>query len=398
MNKSYLVTVIIPTRNRQIFAYECVKYIISLDLNIQIIVTDNSDDEQLRELLSAFSDSEELKYIYSPNQIACIDNYELAASMASGEFLCAIGDDDTVLPCIIDVAVWMKKNNIDAVKYSTNLNYWWPQKDTGFFDKKRRGCVWCGDVNAVARKLDTLQGVIDLLKNGCQNYSDFDLVKSYHGLVKTSKMVEIKRRSNRFYGGCSPDIYSSVCLSLLEDICCYEIGLPFTLPGVCYLSTSSDSEKGKHSGELKNAPQFIGMSEPYKWDNEIPPYYTVQTIWAETAIKAIKSMHREELISQYFNKSRLYEEMLSKNPMHRKQIIDLIGDGYLFYSNNCDCKRDSRLKKFFRRIKKLMKKQIMVKTGCHTIGVAANYVWLFLKRKYKRINESTDLFINISDV
>ena len=111
MKHNYLLTVIVPTRNRQKYALKCIEYILSLKLNIQLIVCDNSDNRSLEENVKAFETDPCFKYVYISQRIACVDNYETAASLAEGEYFCAIGDDDTILPNKINVTLWMKKNN-----------------------------------------------------------------------------------------------------------------------------------------------------------------------------------------------------------------------------------------------------------------------------------------------
>ena len=80
------------------------------------------------------------------------------------------------------------------------------------------------------------------------------------------------------------------------------VNTPFTLPGVCATSGTADSLTGRHTGELKDAPHFRGHVD-YKWEESVPYVYSVNTIWAETAIKAVKenggniSLNNDE----YFN-------------------------------------------------------------------------------------------------
>ena len=140
MNKyKYLISVIIPTRNRQIYAQAAVRHILGISKEIQIIVQDNSDNMSLRKDLEDLLNNEQIIYNYIGERIAGIDNYNIAASYAEGEFFCAIGDDDTVLPNIIDCAKWMKRNNIDAVKPSKDLVYWWPDSKNIRSKKRKYG-------------------------------------------------------------------------------------------------------------------------------------------------------------------------------------------------------------------------------------------------------------------
>ena len=59
--KEYLISVIIPTRNRQLYAKAAVRQIISISDKIEVIVHDNSDDESLRDSLKDLMDLSQLK-------------------------------------------------------------------------------------------------------------------------------------------------------------------------------------------------------------------------------------------------------------------------------------------------------------------------------------------------
>ena len=79
--KDFLISVIIPTRNRQSYAEAAVKNILSLGSDIQIIVQDNSNDDSLYRRLKTLIDGDRLVYHYRKDKIAGIDNYNIAASM-----------------------------------------------------------------------------------------------------------------------------------------------------------------------------------------------------------------------------------------------------------------------------------------------------------------------------
>ena len=125
-----LVSIIIPTRNRQTYTDKTLRTILSYKSPIEIIVQDNSDDNTLADMIADILDDDHVIYHHINNRIAGVDNYNIAAQYATGEFFCAIGDDDIVLPNIIDCAVWMKRNQIDAVLPSKQSTYFWPDENS----------------------------------------------------------------------------------------------------------------------------------------------------------------------------------------------------------------------------------------------------------------------------
>lgn len=312
MNKEpYLISVIIPTRNRQKYAKAAVNTILSLGNDIQIIVQDNSNDHLLKQLLYDVIDNDRVIYHYIENKIAGVDNYNLAAQYATGKYFCAIGDDDTVLPEIIDCAQWMEKNDIDIVLPSKLLTYFWPKTNNDI--KTKHSFLGIGSFSGKVEKINPVSEIEKLLKNGGQHYLQLKLPGSYHCLVKTSCMKEVQITTGKYYGGLSPDMFSVVCLSLLPNIKAVYLDYPISLPGVCPKSTSAESDSGKHIGRLEDAPHFVGLIDYYKWDESVPKIYSVQTIWCETMIHAIKAMKREELIGSYFSREALISYLYYEN-------------------------------------------------------------------------------------
>jgi len=322
----FLISIIIPTRNRQVYCEAVVRQILKMDNRIQVIVNDNSDTMQLKDAFSDLHNNESLVYNYVPNRISAVENYNMAAGFATGEYLCALGDDDIILPSIIECALWMKENSIDAVKPFKKMNYWWPDERRDEGDAKKYGLLSSSVFSGKCKQSNPYDGVLDVLASGGQGYMASAMIGSYHGLVRMECMNMVKAITGCYYGGCSPDIYSATCLSLLPNIRFMEIDYPISLPGMCPQSTSAASVNGTHVGRLEDAPHFVGMKKPYQWDSRIPRYYSVETIWAEAFIKALTDMKHQDMIEEFFDFQKLYNAMIKNNPMQREEIIRVIGE------------------------------------------------------------------------
>ncbi len=316
--KTPLVSIIIPTKNRQEFCLQCIRHIVSLNLNdIEIIVQDNSDTRSLRSLLDTSNLLKYTIYEYCGKILSFVDNFSKAVEKCSGEYICMIGDDDTILPNLLSVAKYAKRNDIDAV-IPRLLTYFWPSKnpiktewENGFlatlpFRKEKYEIV------------DSIQALRKLIQNNFQDYQNLEVPRIYHGLVKRSCIEEVKRISGVYFGGLTPDMFMSVSLCfIVKKVVSYT--KPFTISGICPKSGSADSATGRHTGELKDAPHFRGHSN-YNWTTSVPYIYTVETIWAETGIQAIIMMNENEFL-QFYSPKNFTLILAKKYPQFTSQLL-----------------------------------------------------------------------------
>lgn len=320
----YLISVIIPTRNRQRYAEAAARQILALNQDIQVILQDNSDDDSLASATADLTNNEHFVYHHIAERVAFVDNYEIAASYAEGEYFIALGDDDGLLSNITECVLWMKKNGIDAIKPAVSSAYRWPDPASSS-QQLRDGVFSTTWYTGKCKRVNTEDAIKQLLEHGGQEYLIFPVAGTYHKVVRMELMKSVKAITGRYYGGLTPDMYSATCLSLLPDIKFVEMDYPISLPGICPSSASAKSSKGEHSGDLSSAPHFIGLKEPYVWDKRIPRYYSVETIWADTFLHAIEDMGRGELISSYFNEDYLLYFLYKNNPNRKNDIENLIG-------------------------------------------------------------------------
>ena len=276
------LSIIIPTKNRQIYACKCVETLLKkLSGGYEIIIQDNSDDDSLRSMLGDRIDGVKLKYDYESECLSFCDNFERGLLMSSGDYAIMIGDDDCVLPGIIELTDIIRKKGVESVIFPTCHSYYWPNAL-----QSGEGKLVIRDQKPYVKTLYTKGAIEKMAEFGDYDYQKYNFPKIYHGIVKRECLDKIKEKTGYSFGGLTPDIYSAVALSFYIDKILY-VNTPFTLPGVCAKSGSADSLTGRHTGELKDAPHFRGHVD-YQWDEAIPYIYSVNTIWAETAFKAIK--------------------------------------------------------------------------------------------------------------
>ncbi|MBS6375021.1 MAG: glycosyltransferase [Erysipelotrichaceae bacterium] len=343
--KKYLVSVGIATRNRGFYMLKVFDQLYKLGKDVQIVISDNSDNNELEHQLKEYIDNDRVKYIYTKDKLSVVNNYNITATHATGEYYICIGDDDIVLSNVLDLAKWMRKCNIDAVKTSREITYIWPGASSKF------GRISFTSISKKSYSFDCEQGVIEALQDGCQNYLITNMVGSYHGLVRMSRMNEVFDKTGVYFGGFSPDIYSATCLSLLPNMKCVYLDFPISVPGSCAKSATNRSSKRTAISTVEEAIKTYS-NIGYKWSEEIPYFYTPETTWAETMTKAIKAMGREDLF-EYFNKKTLVNSIYTRWTDYAHDLYsvfteeerNLISDDYTQKANT----NYSKLRKLLRR-------------------------------------------------
>lgn len=323
-----IISIIIPTRNRVRYALSAINSILAIESGLlQLVIQDNSDSDELEKHIILMNHDKRLVYNRSVNPLSFVDNFSEAVAHATGEYLCIIGDDDGVNPEIIEAAIWAKNNNIDAIKPSLCAQYLWPGVNiSSAFTKKFGSTLTIGEFKSKISIVNVKQELEHLLKDGCQNYFDRNLPKIYHGIVKNEYMQNVKTITGKYFGGLTPDIYSVVALSTqIEKLAV--IDYPLTIPGAAIGSGSIDSATGKHTGKLEDAPHFKGH-ENYVWAQEVPKFYSVETIWADSAIAALRETGNSKLL-EYLRVDILCAYCYFKYKEYFKYIFDA------YYDYNC---------------------------------------------------------------
>ncbi len=340
-----LLSIVIPTKNRSYYCLYAVKQILALNLDgVEICVQDNSDTDSLRAEIEALR-TQIVVYNYHPGVLSFVDNFSEAVSISQGEYLCMIGDDDGILPIILDYARKAKEGEIDAIIPEFNYIYFWPSQDK-IMSNAEDGLLSMTKRSLREREVDPYKALLKLLKDAAQDYTSLDIPRLYHGIVNRRVLESIKNKTGAYFGGLTPDMYMAVVLSL-ECKKVLRTSFSFTISGICPKSGSADSATGRHTGQLSDAPHFRGHNS-YKWDERIPPFYSVDTIWAETLIHALKVYGHDYLVN-LFNFPLFETICIRRYPEFKTIIIEhskrysisamSMKSSYLFYFFRRQCKR-----------------------------------------------------------
>lgn len=318
-SKNYLLSVIIPTRNRQVYAIRAVKQILGVtDERTQIVVQDNSDDQSLSEMIEAL-DEQRIVYNYSNEVLATVDNFEAGVLLATGEYVTFIGDDDGILPSITSVVLYAKHNGYDCVTAKVLATYYWPHSGAKNYGcSEKTGYLRLNKYSHKIVSVDPICRLKKVLRNGCQFYHALGVPKPYHGLIRRDLILRIQAERGRLFKGLSPDIYSSFTICLTGAKTLY-VNFPFTIDGNCPKSGAGAQAQGKHTGKLSDAPHFHGNPN-YKWELLVPQVFSIQTIWADSGMAAIRAAGREDLVEE-FGVERLVAYTITNNRTIAKETF-----------------------------------------------------------------------------
>ena len=294
-----ILSIVIATKNRIPYAVAAIQSILAIDdPELQLVIQDNSDSFELQDFVRANVSDSRFRYRYTPPPFSSIDNFNAAVELATGEYVCLIGDDDGVNPEIMQAVRWAKENGLDALKPKVDVTYLWPGVSVSSFAGARIGGTM--SVNHFSGRIRFPNIDLELRKlmgNGGQYYLETDLPRVYHGIVQRDCLQRIRQLTGNYFGGLSPDIYAVTALSTVTRRTA-AIDYPLTIAGACPASTSADSAKGRDVGQLVDAPHFRDRHE-YQWSEAVPKFYSVQTIWADSALAALQDLNRDELIRDF---------------------------------------------------------------------------------------------------
>jgi glycosyltransferase involved in cell wall biosynthesis len=286
-----LLSVLIATRNRQPYAFALIRDILSwADERVEVVVSDNSDNADLANWVSALPPDTRLKYQHHSGPMSAIDNFNRVVDGANGRFVCLIGDDDGLHAGVVDAVAWADQKLVDCLMGSVGHEYIWPSiPSPASSSAGNNGTL---SMPRFTGRLQTQRGPLGLqhlLDRGCTRYLDLGYPRLYHGFVRRSVIEKMRRAGGPILGGLSPDIYAAVCLSQLAGLT-VTIDYPLTIPGVCSSSSTAAEGKGKgYATNIREAPHFRSR-EWYTFNDSLPPFYCVDTIWADSACAALEDL------------------------------------------------------------------------------------------------------------
>jgi len=347
---SYLLTVIIPTKNRLHYlkgALNCINSIGSDE--IEVIVQDNSDNyEEVRNYINSL-ENENIKYFYTSGKLSQTENSDLAASHVTGKYVCYIGDDDTICESMLELARCMERYSIDSAVYNV-ANYNWPDLVAAKSDLT--SFVYRKVSQVDIKKMVPMNNFMYSLRHGMLFIKK--LPRVYHGIISKRLLEEVKEKSGSYFPGPSPDMANATVCSLYakNEI---SINMPMIIDGYGKSSAGGMGQRKLHKGSLKGNFQLRDDVEQL-WDEKIPKLWMQDTIWPNSAMKALEACG-EIQYKKYMNYCNVYCDTY----LHDRNSISEI--------KNCGISRFDWIKVFWCFLKKCGRKFYSIFEKDHTEAV-----------------------------
>jgi len=319
----YKLSIAVPTKDR----FDYLKYLIDayLEINteyIELVISDNSNTNELCfDYLKKISNNN-IKYYHSQVQMSQAENCNYAISKCNGKFVTLLGDDDCISAKILDVTKYMEEMNIQS-SYFTKIIYRWPDVELSKENIRNKltanAHLRIPVVTGKITSLNTTDELVRCLQEGFHRLGKMPRV--YHGIIEKKILDTVYTKTGTYFPGPSPDMASSVALSLVVSSHVI-IDYPYIFSGQGFNSAAGLGLRNKHKGNLSEI-HFLPKNIEDLWDNRIPKIWTGETIYIISAISALKSMSREDLINKT-DFSNHYANFLSNHREYKSMVIDKI--------------------------------------------------------------------------
>jgi len=319
-----ILSIVVATHNRSNYAIFAAKSVLSIESDlIELIIHDTSTDGKLAINIKELQEDNRLRYQHCDVRLSMTENHNRALSLATGDYVCLIGDDDTVSTEIVNAVQWAVENNVDAISPRVIANYAWPDFLSKTFGTGHSSRVYIDNFSSDISLRKSESGLRKSLKNACQGADG--LPKIYHGIVRRSIMEKVKKKTGDYFHGVSPDVSGALGIASMVDSFAH-IDYPLTIPGAAGNSNTGRSAMNAHRGKLEDDPHI----KPYKnlvWPELIPRFFSVETVWGQAAYETLSKLDKEKL--KEFNFVYLYSICLVNHPDYSKEIFKSI----IFYKN-----------------------------------------------------------------
>lgn len=307
MEKRPLLSIVVPTKNRYIYLKELVKLIKGFnEPDIELVIQDNSDDNA--EILCFLQEIQfsEAKYFYCSKQMPATENADKAILNSTGEYVCFIGDDDGIMRWAVDVVKYMKRQGIDSL-VANKPNYSWPDIKSVVISSA--STLDITSPSCIVKNIDAIKELARVQHKGFLTLGY--LPRVYHGIIKRDALNCLFKQTGTFFPGPCPDMSNAVGLSYIVKNHVY-LDSPVIISGAGYNSAAGMGARHKHSAKISEVA-FLPKNAESEWEQTIPKYWLGQTIWPNTAIKALRNTGHNDAIRRT-NFSSIYGAIIAFHP------------------------------------------------------------------------------------
>jgi hypothetical protein len=326
-----LLSILVPTKNRSECARHAIASILSFqDRDFELVVHDNGADGKLQQWIEQLHDDPRLKYSRTEGPLSISQNFERTIDCSTGRYLAALGDDDGVNPCIVDVCRWLKANDIDALTPKSTVRYLWPGVKPGPDSKPDKGRLSIGAFSGRLKVTRPDAALRRCVQRGAGRLEGLPTL--YHGIVKRSCLEKVQDRTGHWLPGVSPDMAAAVALtSHVNQVALLDY--PVFVPGASPNSGAGRGVKKTHHGDLRDEA-FLDRHWVEAWPQGVPRFFSGPTMWAAAAIQALRATGRNDLADR-FNYAAVHAACLVFVPQRRRETLQSLGE-CVWASNRLD--------------------------------------------------------------
>jgi hypothetical protein len=311
-----LLSVVIPTRNRMATLVHSIANVLAAGDDLVVVVHDTSDDPgDWAEVARQYDGEARLRYAYTPPPQSFAETFDTSVSLARGRYVTIIGDDDGILPELLDCTRMIDRLGWEALTPTTPAAYNWPDFRHLYYGDADAGRLSVRPFTGQWEQVDVARELDRTARGGFQDFAR--LPRIYYGVVRRDRLELLRERAGAHFVGTSPDISGAVGLATVVDRL-VRLDYPVFLPGSSANSGAGRSGMKKHVGTLEETPQTAAFAAT--WPVEVPPFYAVQTVWAQAALATLDALG-DSRTKSHFGMARLHGQALVHNHHHRATIM-----------------------------------------------------------------------------
>lgn len=310
-----LLSIVIPTKNRHKYLLKVIESFIALnEKRINLVIHDNSDKPMI---ISEEFQSSQLIYIHSHEPLSMHENFRKSIEFANTKYISILGDDDFFSHYISHILDFLEKNDADAIINKNTARYWWPDVTHRIYGSFLPGQL---RVPRHSKSMDVKKVNSEhalrkcMLTGGTEIYM---LPKLYHGIVKKDILDNAYNEYGEIFPGPTPDMSSAVLIASSIKFF-YVSNIPFLISGTAGGSAGGKGVKKEHKWSLEDVPWF---DKKYinQWNKFTPRVACGPTLWAESALQALKLLKKKEHINWYV----LYSKAIIEGGVSHREILRL---------------------------------------------------------------------------
>lgn len=250
MSETPKLTICVPSRNRQFCFEQTIRDLIrSTRSDIEFVFADNSDDASIMNNFMAGIADPRIRYLPSADRtLSMMDNWERTVAVATGEWVCVIGDDDYVDPDVVEIIgrIEQRAEKVDAIAWNRTAVTWGdePRGETQTATFSMANRVVRSPHHAMMDRLFGWLGATHVV------HCPYGI---YHGAVHRDAILRVKTQySNRCFE--HPVVDYDFCHKLLTSSTnLIFIDRPMSVLGVCKKSNSAAVGNAKASEAARAA-------------------------------------------------------------------------------------------------------------------------------------------------